>query len=169
MSSQPRESMRVLPGFLQPFLTWLTGMPLRDQRPRLRWTPVARALAAVVMTVAGVGLGLAALSGPWSLLPLVVVSWLLTINGMRDLYAVIEHYCIHHTFARRRAANRWVGELISTVLVAAPFDAFRKDHLTHHVTTRTDDDPDVIFLRGTGFRPGMSRDEFLRYIARAVV
>ncbi len=54
--------------------------------------------------------------------------------------------------------------MISTTLLAAPYDLFRHDHLTHHHTTRTDDDPDVRFLRTTGFRRGMTRAEFRRYI-----
>ena len=159
----PRETMRALPRWLQPFLTWVTGMPLSDQQPLFRSTPVTRAAGATAVTVSGVLLGAFALQAIWTY-PLVVVSWLLTCSGMRDLYANIEHFCIHKRFAKSHLVNRIVGEVISTVLVAAPYDLFRRDHLTHHHTTRTDLDPDVHFLTATGFRHGMSRAEFRRYI-----
>ena len=90
----PRETMRALPRWLQPFLTWVTGMPLSDQQPLFRSTPVTRAAGATAVTVSGVLLGAFALQAIWTY-PLVVVSWLLTCSGMRDLYANIEHFCIY--------------------------------------------------------------------------
>jgi fatty acid desaturase len=161
----PRETMRVLPRWLQPFLTWLTGMPLSDQVPLFRSTPIIRAAGATAVTLSGVTLGVFALQSRWTYV-LVPVSWLLTCSGMRDLYANIEHFCIHKRFVSSHLVNRIVGEIISLVVFAAPYDLFRRDHLTHHFTTRTDRDPDVHFLTGTGFHCGMSRKEFRRYILR---
>jgi fatty acid desaturase len=169
LPANPRETMRALPAWLQPFLTWTTGMPLADQQPIFRMTPALRAAQATAVTVAGVALGVIALEGGvgWAL-ALVPLSWLLTCSGMRDLYANIEHFCIHGRFSRSRRVNRVVAEVISTALWAAPYDLFRRDHLTHHRTTRTSADPDVAFLIGTGFRPGMTRGEFRRYVLRTI-
>lgn len=165
----PRETMAILPGYLQPFLTWLTGMPLADQKPLFLWTPGLHFWWALILTCVGVVIGIVAVGNGWVALALLPVSLLLTTSGMRYLYAVIEHFCIHNTFSNSRLLNRIVGEVISTALWAAPFDLFRRDHLTHHHTTRTNADPDVHFLIGTGFRPGMSRTEFRRYIAKTII
>lgn len=169
MHGQPRETMDVLPGFLQPFLTWLTGVPLPDQKPRWLWTPGGRALGAAIVILIGLALGVLGLSATWGLVPLLVVSWLLTTSGMRMLYVVIEHACTHNAFAASPRANRIVGETISTLLWATPYDRFRNDHKVHHHSTRAACDPDVQFLLGTGFRPGMSRDEFRRYLGTTLV
>ena len=53
----PRESMRVLPRLLQPFLTWVTGKPLDGQQQRVRWTPRMRLFDTIGMLGNGVGLG----------------------------------------------------------------------------------------------------------------
>lgn len=164
----PRESMRVLPIWLQPFLTWLTGMPLNDEKPIFHWTPNLRATAAAAILTIGVLMGssLVISGGAW--LAAIPVAWLLTVSGMRDLYTVTEHYCTHHRFCQSRAVNLFIAEAISTILWAAPFKAFRHEHLKHHAVTRRDTDPDVIFLRSTGYIPGMSVFEFRKYILRTI-
>lgn len=161
--------MRCLPAWLQPFLTWQTGMPLKDERPRLRWTPPLRALSAAVTMLTGLVFGAVALGAGWMAAPLLVVGWLLTTGGMRYLYVVIEHASVHNILSRSPRINRVAGEIISTLLWATPYDRFRQDHMVHHQATRTERDPDVTFLLGTGFRPGMSRPAFRRYIARTLV
>lgn len=169
MHGQPRETMGILPRFLQPFLTWMTGVPLPDQRPVFRWSPSGRALCAAAVILAGQALGVFALSRSWSAVPLLAVSWLLTTSGMRMLYVVIEHSCTHNAFASSPRANRIVGEVISTLLWATPYDRFRDDHKIHHHSTRQLRDPDVQFLLGTGFRREMLRNEFWRYLGRTLI
>lgn len=165
----PRESMRALPRFAQPFLTWLTGMPLIDEKPLVVWTPVGRSLVAFVIAISGLLLSCLILrSGDWWLFGL-PVSWLITANGIRDLYTVTEHYCIHDTYSKVHWVDVLVGEVISTVLLAAPVDLFRTDHLKHHSVARLDSDPDVLFLKSTGFHRGMTRQEFRAYIARTCI
>lgn len=164
--ASPRESMRCLPGVLQPFLTWLTGMPLFDETPLFRWNPFTRTVAAVAILLAGLGLsGACWRVGGVAYLGL-VPGWLLTVNGMRDLYTVTEHYCAHDTYSRMHRLDVLVGECVSTLLLAAPLGLFRREHLKHHAVPRLDSDPDVVFLVSTGFRRGMSRAAFRRYIAR---
>lgn len=160
----PREGMRRLPTVLQPFLTWLTGMPLIGQKPLISWTPYGRTGAAFVVAIAGLALTCAALNaGGWYLLGL-IPSLMITSNGMRSLYMVTEHYCIHDEYSDKRWINVLIGEIVSTLVLAAPVHVFRHDHPRHHATVRRDKDPDVIFLVQMGYRRGMSKSEFRRYM-----
>jgi len=172
--SCPRETMRALPGALQPFLTWMTGKPLPGEAPTIRWTPLRRGLWTAIVLALGVALALAATGPVWSTSPaagaaLLVVAWILTTGSMRMLYVVIEHSCTHNAFAPTPRLNRAFGEIISTVLWATPYQLFRDGHRVHHTATRTMSDPDVHFLFGTGYRRSMTKADFWRYLARTLV
>lgn len=170
MNDDPRISMTVLPASLQPFLTWLTGMPLPGEQPRFLTTAWRHAAAATGLLVLGLAIGMLSFRIPVGWLAILLPPALILItSGMRYHYAVIEHYCIHNAFLSSRWANRLVAEIISTALLAAPYDLYRRDHLKHHATTRTNDDPDVVFLTAMGFRRGMQRPEFRRYMARTLI
>jgi fatty acid desaturase len=179
MRPNPRETMRALPRFIQPLLTYVTGVPLDDEQPLYRATPWIRLMTSTAMTAAGVILGLIALSHPWiderfvpdpfiALgLPALLAGWVMVCGGTRDLYVVVEHACTHRAFTRSARLNCIVGEAIATVLWVTTFEKFRADHMIHHQVTRTDKDPDVIFLITTaGFRRAMSRHEGLRWLIR---
>jgi hypothetical protein len=166
----PRETMRRLPRVLQPFLTWLTGVPLAEQEPLYRWTPWSRGAATITVLAVGLGLGAAAFVAPlWCAVPLVLVSWLLTTGAMRMLYVVIEHVCTHGLFSRSVLGNRIIGDVISTVLWATPFNIFRRDHRLHHSATRMWTDPDVQFIYASGYRRGMTQREFWRYLITTLI
>jgi fatty acid desaturase len=154
----PRASMRVLPRFLQPVLTWLTGQPLPEQRPwRLR--PAHHLLASVAPLVVGVGLGGLLLQfGWWALL--MPVPWLLTTHGMRKLRAVILHQCSHGNFLRKRWPDKLLGYVIAVLFITQEYADYKREHVSdhhsvHHMTMR---DPTVQFLIiGLKTRPGMTR------------
>lgn len=166
----PRETMRELPRAMQPFLTWLTGAPLAEEEPLFLWTPWSRAAATMTVLAMGLGLGAVAFAAPlWCAVPLVLVSWLITTGAMRMLYVVIEHVCTHGIFSRSILGNRIVGDVISTVLWATPFDIFRRDHRLHHSATRLPTDPDVHFILASGYRRGMSQREFWRYFITTLI
>lgn len=157
--------MQVLPLAFQPFLTWLTGKPLPEQQPLFVWSSVGRAIWTLAVLVFGLALGALGLAmASWYSVPLLLLSWMLTTGAMRLFYVVIEHVCTHGIFSRRVAANRVMGEVISTLLWATPFEIFRKDHRIHHSSTRLQVDPDVQFILGTGFTTDMSAREFWRYL-----
>lgn len=154
----PRISMRVLPGFLQPALTWLTGQPLPEQRPwRLR--PIHHLLASIVPLVVGVGLGVLLLQFDWWAL-LLPISWLLTTHGMRKLRAVILHQCSHGNCFRKRWPDLLIGHIIAVLFITQEYADYKREHVAdhhsvHHMTMR---DPTVQFLIiGLRARPGMSR------------
>ena len=52
-----RESMRVLPNFLQPFLTWLTAKPYQGQIPS-NHTPIYHLVTALVYLLIGLTLSI---------------------------------------------------------------------------------------------------------------
>ncbi len=47
---------------------------------------------------------------------------------------LIQHDCGHGAFFRRRAANDWVGRVIS-VLTLTPYDFWRRTHALHHASS----------------------------------
>jgi len=166
--------MRALPGWLQPFLSWMTGKPLAEEKPLIRWTPFRRGLWTVLVLAGGIGLSLAATGPVMATAPVVAVAmlavgWILTTGSMRMLYVVIEHSCTHNAFARTPWLNRAFGEVISTILWATPYQMFRDGHRVHHTATRTLSDPDVHFLFATGYDRSMSKRDFWRYLALTLV
>jgi hypothetical protein len=167
---QPRETMRSQPRLLQPFLTWVTGVPLAGSGPRVRWRPGLAATAGVVQTAAGIAAGAFALSSP----PVVLVPLLLLVlpviaGGMRRLDVVVVHQTLHGMFTASRAGNRVVSEIITTLLWRPPYDGNRDEHLTHHAYPCSLRDGDTQYLMSTSVRPGMSRREFRRTMFRALV
>ena len=47
---------------------------------------------------------------------------------------MIQHDCGHGSFFRRRAANDWVGRVISVVTLT-PYDFWRRSHAVHHASS----------------------------------
>jgi fatty acid desaturase len=167
---QPRETMRGLPRMVQPALTWVTGMPLAGERPRVRWRPALAAAAGVIQTAIGIILGVAGLTLPWYLMvPVLLVSWPTTAGGMRRLDVVVVHQTLHGMFTRSITGNRVVSEIITTLLWRPPYDENRRKHLVHHAYPCSLRDGDTLYLQRTGVRPGMTRPEFRSYLIRAVL
>lgn len=165
----PRESMRRLPRLVQPFLTWMTGVPLRGTGPRVRWNPALALVAGVVQTGAAVALGAVGLAQAWYVaIPVVVLSWPLTAGGLRRLDVVVVHQTLHKMFTQASAGNRIVSELVTTLTWRPPYDDNRKEHLVHHAFPCSMRDGDTLYLLSTGAKPGLSRSEFRRYLVRAV-
>ena len=166
----PRATMAALPKLLQPFLTWLTGVPLDDEQPLFRWRPATRLASALAVLAAGVGLGLLAVSrGGWMLAAL-PLAWLLTTHAMRYLNIVVMHFSSHLSFARTEAGNRRVGDAISLLLGLTPWALYRRDHAINHHSKRlaTPEDPDVQALAALGFGPGRSRAGSWRLLWRTL-
>lgn len=169
LPSQPRETMRSQPRILQPFLTWVTGVPLAGTKPRVRWRPGLAAVAGVAQTAIGIAVGALALSAGPAALPLVVLSWPVIAGGMRRLDVVVVHQTLHSMFTASGTGNRVISEIVTTLLWRLPYDSNREDHLTHHAYPCSLRDGDTGYLLSTSVRPGMSRQEFRRYLLKAVV
>lgn len=156
-----RESMRSLPGFFQPFLTWLSGKPLRGEAP---WnlTPMDHLTSCVASLVAGVALGIVAarLSSFWLLL--LAPAWLLTMHAVRKLRGVISHQCSHANFLPSQKVNDLIGEAVSCLFMTQNYEVYKREHVSghHSVKHMTVEDPTVAFLlRMVGARAGMPREE----------
>jgi fatty acid desaturase len=166
----PRESMANLPGFMQPFLTWLTGMPLPGQTPLLRWTPWRLVICTAGEILLGLLVGVVALYYlSWISILLLPLSWLLTTGGVRMLFVVIEHCCTHHIFSPKRRVNKAVAEAISVLFWTQHYSEFKHEHATHHRLTRLAGDPDTEFLNEWGFFAGMPRGAVLRRLVATLL
>jgi hypothetical protein len=159
-----------LPRPVQPYLTWVTGAPLAGGRPLIRWTARKAAILGIGQTAAGVAAGAVALAAlrP-ATVPVLLLSLLLTTGGMRRLDVVLVHQTLHRMFAKTPRRNRIVGELVTTVLWRMPYDKNREEHLIHHAFPCSMRDQDTRYLMSTGMRPGMTRGEYRRYLAKALV
>jgi hypothetical protein len=167
---QPRETMRTQPRVLQPFLTWVTGVPLAGSGPRVRWRPGLAAAAGVLQTAAGIAVGAYALTWPAAAaVPVVLLMLPVIAGGLRRLDVVVVHQTLHGMFTASRTGNRVVSEIITTLLWRPPYDGNREEHLTHHAYPCSLRDGDTLYLQSTSMQAGLTRREFRRRMWRAVV
>lgn len=167
---QPRETMRGLPRIVQPFLTWVTGVPLAGSKPKVLWRPALALVAGAIQTAMGVGIGGMGFTLPWYLAaPLILISWPITAGGMRRLDVVVVHQTLHKMFTRSSTGNRIISELVTTLLWRPPYDGNRKEHLVHHAFPCSLKDGDTLYLQSTGARPEMTKREFRAYLLKAVL
>ncbi|MFD3540135.1 fatty acid desaturase [Streptomyces sp. NPDC058662] len=170
-ASDPRESMTVLPGFLQYPLTIFTGKALPGQRS-LGWTPTFHLVTATASMVAGALLSTVgyALGGAWLLL--LLPGWAVTLHGMRNLRMMVYHQCSHRNMYRRRKPDRIIGHAVSSLLVIQNFQRYSREHVsdhhaTHHMTLQ---DPTVqAFLVSLGMHPGLTRRQMWRRLLGKLV
>lgn len=160
----PRESMQVLPSFLQSFLTWLTCKPLEGQQSWNR-TPFDHLIIALIALFSGVTISVIAVlhSGFWLLL--LIPSWIATVSSARTLHVMIVHYCTHGRFSNNSKVNKWVGEFLSILLTLRNYESYLQDHVYNHHTKRlqTLEDETVKFLFLLAeLRPGMTREQLWR-------
>lgn len=166
----PRESMKVLPNFMQPFLTWLTAMPYVGQHQLIKWTPWSLLCCAIAEIVLGISIGAVGIrSGVWLSVFLVPLSWILTTGGVRMLFVVIEHSCCHHIFSKNKTINILIAEFISTIFWTQNYHAFKAEHATHHRVTRMSSDPDTLTLNEWGFYRDMDKGCVIKQVLRTVV
>jgi hypothetical protein len=162
--------MHVLPRFVQPYLTWVTGVPLQGGKQLIPWSPAKASLLGLFQMALGITIGVFALHPftAWSV-PMLVASWLFTSGGMRRLDVVLVHQTLHRMFSPSALVNRIVGEVITTVLWRTPYDENRKEHLLHHAYPCSHRDSDTHYLLSTGMHPGMTRTMFRRYLWTALL
>ncbi|MFI1799986.1 stearoyl-CoA 9-desaturase [Streptomyces sp. NPDC020379] len=167
----PRETMRGLPGLLQPPLTVLTGKPLAGQTP-FGWSPTFHLAAAVAAMAVGAAVGATGWTlGSWYLL-LLLPGWAVTLHGMRNLRMMVYHQCSHKNMYRKRELDAVIGRATSSLLVIQNFERYSREHVSdhhaaHHMTLR---DPTVqAFLVSLGLHPGMTRRQMWRRVLGKLV
>ncbi|PSB02096.1 fatty acid desaturase [Merismopedia glauca] len=149
--TNPRETMRCLPNWMQPFLTMATGKPLSDQIP-WQLTPAYHLSTALLTLISGV-IGSILILHYESFDPLLIFSWLLTVSGARKLQVTIVHQCAHHNFSGHQKLDRCLGETISVILMIQDFESYQKEHhKDHHALQNlmTAVDPTFKFLQMVG-------------------
>ena len=153
-----RETMAVLPNFIQPFLTWLTAKPRKEDLEKInKRTPLYHVIATSVLITFGTTLAIAGYSSgffvPW------LLGFVLTTSGIKQMQVMICHNCAHNMVFASRTANFQFGNLLSGFFLLKPFAIYKKEHLLHHdhKTLLTDDDDTLSFLKGTvGLTPNDS-------------
>ena len=155
--SDPRDAMRrMLPAWIQPFLTWLTAKPVAGARhiPGSRSFHVAVAVLLVLMGLAWTGVVFRHPQALWPFLPLAL---LVTSSGIARLQVLVYHYAAHGTVFRSPAANFAAGRAVSVLLMIREFGAYRRDHLQHHriqKMVRADDEFAQLVTQVLKLRPG---------------
>ena len=142
---------------IQTFLTWMTGKPHRGQAPIFKATPLYHLATALGSLFGGVIASVFIVNSlPTYCYPLLFVSWLYTVGGARKLQTTICHYCVHKKVFENYL-DRWLAEVLSTILLTQDFKGYWLDHikLHHHVSKfSTMSDPDLEFLHILGFGIG---------------
>lgn len=111
----PRESMRVLPKWMQPLLTELTGKALPEEEAPFRWSWWMRLAVAWLLLLGSVTAGGALLTAEpiyWLLLPM---TWLFTVSSLRAFQTTFVHHASHGNLSGRAWLDKVLGEIMSTV------------------------------------------------------
>ncbi len=158
--TQVRESMAVLPRWMQPWLTRLTGKALPGEAGRALHPVQSLALSLALLLGLAAG-NLLLLSGGgmagFAMLPL---TWLVITGLMRKMQVVYGHHCVHRVFVRGHpAGNEFLLRALTTFLLVQNGAEYRRDHLGHHNRSlfTTVRDADAAFLHRLGFQPGTRR------------
>ncbi|TFF41091.1 fatty acid desaturase [Pseudomonas sp. RIT623] len=147
--------MRPLPGFLQPFLSWLSAKPLPEEleTPGKR-TPLFHVGVAASFIILGVlltSLGYYQHSLLWWL-----PGFVLAAGGIKQMQVMICHNCAHDMVFASRRANTVVGHVISALFMLKPYTLYKHEHMLHHSsrTLLTDQDDTLTYLQGVvGLKP----------------
>ena len=99
-------------------------MGYREADDARAWRQLLPTLGLYLATFAALLWGVAA--GIWAALALAPAAGLLLVRLF-----TIQHDCGHNSFFASRAANTWVGRVLS-VLTLTPYDAWRREHARHH-------------------------------------
>lgn len=155
---------------IQALITEITGKPYRGQQPLFNKTPFFHLLIALLCLFGGVIISaMSWRSAPWILL----ISWIYTVGGARDLQVNICHQCIHRNFFGNKR-DRWLAEIVSTVLLVQNYDGYFHDHVRLHHNRKHfssfEKDPDAAFLWKLGFRPGLEDTKsYWQLLAKVII
>lgn len=166
-----RESMRVLPFWSQPFLTWLTGKAHQGQNPLWASKPILQASTAVLSVVGGVAGSIYLLNiGSLALLG-IPVCWLFTVGGARKIQVMINHQCTHYRFSGKKGWDRNIAQVLSTLIFVDNFDSYFREHIHIHHTKKLGSpiDPECAFVLSLGFKPGASKQELWKHLLKVML
>lgn len=156
-----RETMRQLPGWLQPFMTFLTGKPMPNELPRLTPPPLINFILTMffLLSIMSSNLVLLEHSFAWGVLVL-PITWVICTGLLRKIQVVFAHHCVHRTFFRNNPkANELMLNILTTIALVQHGDEYRRDHFAHHSRSvfTTTKDADAALLFSLGFIPGTKK------------
>jgi len=96
------------------------------------WALIVAAFAAVIAWPAW-----------WAVLPAMIV-----LGGRQLGLGILTHECAHRSFLSSRELGEWVGNWLCGAPVFVDLAVYRGYHMTHHVKTGTDADPDLANYAG---------------------
>ncbi len=154
------------PASTQHFWTWLTGKALPHQQPLIRHTWYSYLATTLACFLGGLALSVWSVSAQFTAWPAVLlVGWVLTLQGARTMVLVIAHQALHRCFSGSAAIDRAVGEGVTVLTVFQDFQEFKEEHFDNHhrrSVFATLEDPPVQFLMRYGIRPGLTRKQLWR-------
>ncbi len=150
-----RRELSRLPGWSQPFWTWLTGRPLAGAGPG-GWTPWRYVALVLALLGSSAAAGLAAIEYGQPLLYL--GSWAIAVAGARRAQAVVVHQAAHEQLSGNARVDRLMRCLLSLLLLLEEGEAYTQGHIVHHSKKlSTEADPTVRTLERAGIRRGRSK------------
>jgi fatty acid desaturase len=165
-----RISMEVLPQVIQGFLTWITGKPATHEKIKPKNSLI---YLTKVLLLLGIGVSTSiiavTLQGKWLLL--LLLGWMLTVSAQRQLQVVVVHHCAHKNFTSNRSLDRWIGKIVSALILLRDFDSYEKSHGPgHHRNPLDAEDETVKFLRLlVNLQPGLSTEELWQRLCKSLI
>jgi hypothetical protein len=172
-SAAIRASFERFPGWTQHLWTWITGKALPGQGQLVTLTPISYLIFDLIALVSGIGSAWWIVGhGPTWSLALVPLCWVFTVAASRVCSTVIAHHCVHSRFTRKIVKDRFMAQVLSTLVCTEDADQYYEDHINlHHrkATFATLADPTIQHLLMLGFRPGMTTHQLWRQLAWTVI
>lgn len=174
MTENIRESYLFMPRWAQPFLTWLTGKPLSNQKPLLVLGSCFHFLCPMFMVLLGIACvvwinDVGTITTRILLIPLL---WVIIVSGARKLALTVRHQCVHHQFTGIKTLDIFLAELATSVLCSQDAISYKTDHARLHHRLNllgTLEDPHVKTLHKYGFIPGLSKAVLWRHLLLTLV
>jgi fatty acid desaturase len=91
-----------------------------------------------------------------------VLAAMLVLGGRQLGLGILMHECAHRSLFPSQKVNDWVGRWLCAAPMFADLEVYRAYHMTHHVKTGTDADPDLQNYAGYP----VSRSSMLRKVGR---
>lgn len=154
-----RETYRKFPNKTQHFFTWVTGKALPHQQPLIHMNWMQYLLIMLSLYLGGLVFAFFSFSDPLNL-SLLLISWGMVVFSSRRMAAVILHQCVHHRFSGKKKIDRFIGELVTTLMMTQDFVSYQIDHCKLHHAPKsfaTEEDPIVIFFTSHGIKRGLSK------------
>jgi hypothetical protein len=144
---------------IQEVATSISGKPHYQQVPLFESSRTWELLTGTTSLAVGIFASSYGSLEAWPVLP---VSWLLTVGGARKLQVTVVHHCVHREFFGDQR-DKWLGQLISTVLLTQNLQEYSNEHVRQHHNHRVfaseiDPDRQLLEILGIHVQPTHTSD-----------